>query len=515
MRVIDFFDHGHRRSVSGVCLQEGERAYTYDEVAELTHRIAHGLRAAGLARGSRVAVYSPNSALGFAAMLGVFRAGGVWLPVPMRNPEAENAAYLLENSCEFIFFHSRVAAELAQLRNSLPSMRGAVCIDQVLDDTPGLAEWAAGYPAQFPDDDHGGDDLVWIKSTGGTTGRPKSVMVCHRNIEALMASFHACMPLPSPHVNLMAVPMTHGAGNLALASIASGGCVVVLERADPEAILDAIEQHQVTTLFLPPTVIYSLLSAPGVRQRDFSSLRYFVYAAAPMSSDKLRQAIDLFGPVMTQCWGQTEAPLLCTFMAPHEHFENGEVASQRLQSCGRATLLTRVEVMDTQGTLLPDGEMGELVVRGNLVAKGYFNRQQENEAASRFGWHHTGDVGYRDEQGYFYIVDRAKDMIISGGFNIYPSEIEQALWRHPAVLDCAVIGVPDDKWGEAVKAIVELKPDASSSEQELLEHCRAIVGGMKTPKSVEIWPQLPRSNVGKVLKRTIRDRYWQGRERLV
>jgi len=515
MRVIDFFDHGCRLAPQGICLQEAERAYTYAEVQALTHRIANALRHAGFGRGARAAVFSPNSALGFAAMLGIFRSGTVWLPVPARNPVAENAAFLAENRCEVLFFHSAVAADVPAIAAQVPTLKLAVCIDQAGGGAVSLLDWIAAQPAEFPEDDHGPEDLVWIKSTGGTTGRPKSVMVCHRNVEALMATFHACMPLQGPHVNLMAVPMTHGAANLALACLASGGTVVILERAEPALILDAIERHRVTTLFLPPTVIYSLLSMPDVRSRDYSSLRYFVYAAAPMSLQKLREAIEVFGPVMTQTWGQTEAPLICTFLAPHEHFEQGALSETRIRSCGRATLLSRVEVMDDEGNLLPPGAHGELVVRGNLVAKGYFDRPAENEAISRFGWHHTGDVGYRDEHGYFYIVDRKKDMIISGGFNIYPSEIEQALWRHPAILDCAVIGVPDEKWGEAIKAVVQLKPGCQATQQELQDHCRAIVGGMKTPKSVEIWPDLPRSAVGKVLKREIRERYWAGRERRV
>jgi acyl-CoA synthetase (AMP-forming)/AMP-acid ligase II len=235
-----------------------------------------------------------------------------------------------------------------------------------------------------------------------------------------------------------------------------------------------------------------------------------------MSCEKLAEAIDVFGPVMTQTWGQTEAPLICTYLAPEAHLgADGRIDEKVLRSCGRATPLTRVEVMDANGKLLNPGEVGELVVRGDLVMKGYFDRPEENERVSRFGWHHTGDVGYRDEAGFFFIVDRNKDMIISGGFNIYPSEIEQVLWKHPAVLDCAVIGVPDSKWGEAVKAVVELKPGVTATEDELKHHCRETLAGMKTPKSIEIWQSLPRSPLGKVLKREIRDKYWQDQWRKV
>ncbi|MGD9943808.1 MAG: class I adenylate-forming enzyme family protein [Burkholderiaceae bacterium] len=516
MRAIDLLDHGLALAPTRPCVIEGERVHTHEQVASLSHRVAAGLRAAGLRRGSRVALYGPNAAQTVVAMVGLLRAGAVWLPVHQRNPLKENLAFLAENACEFIFFHSSVADEVAALRAGLPAVVGAVCLDRALPQAPGFDDWAAGYDEPFPDDEHGPEDLAWIKATGGTTGRPKSVMICHRNAQALFATFHLCMPLQEPHVNLVAAPLTHGAGNIALSILFGGGTLVLLDRVDPVRTLDAIERHRVTTLFLPPTAIYSLLDEPSVRRRDFSSLRYFISAGAPISTEKLAESLEVFGPVMTQAWGQTEAPFICTYLGPGElAVDDAALRARRLRSCGRPSPLTRVAVMDDEGRLLPPNETGELVVRGDLVMKGYFERPDENEKASRFGWHHTGDVGYRDEDGYFYIIDRKKDMIISGGFNIYPSEVEQVLWAHPAILDCAVIGVPDAKWGEALKAVVELKAGAQVAEDELRDYCRAALGGMKTPKSFEVWPTLPRSGLGKVLKREIRERYWQGQERRV
>ena len=515
MRAIDFLDNGLARSPQRGYIRDATRAYSHADVLELSHRIANGLLAAGVQRGSRVGFYSPNSAIAFVALIGVLRVGAVWQPVHTRNPSQENIEFLGENQCAYLFYHSKLAADVAHIRQAVPSLKGARCLDQASADGAGVDEWARGFPDHCPDDDHGAEDLAWIKSTGGTTGRPKSVMICHRNVQALFATFRMCMPLPAGHVNLVVPPMTHGAGNIALSVLSSGGSLVTMERADPAAIVSAIAQFGVTTMFLPPTVIYSMLALPDVRQADFSSLRYFLYTGAPMSSNKLKEALDVFGPVMTQTWGQTEAPLICTYLGPEEHTGVEDANAKILRSCGRASPLTRVEIMDDAGRLLGAGETGEMVVRGDLVMKGYFNRPEENEKVSRFGWHHTGDVGYRDENGLFFIIDRNKDMIISGGFNIYPSEIEQVLWKHPAVLDCAVIGVPDAKWGEAVKAVVELKPGVTVTEEELKAHCRAALAGLKTPKSIEFWDTLPRSSLGKVLKREIRERYWQDQWRRV
>ncbi|MGD9865561.1 MAG: AMP-binding protein, partial [Pseudodonghicola sp.] len=261
---------------------------------------------------------------------------------------------------------------------------------------------------------------------------------------------------------------------------------------------------------------YMLLSEPGIETRSFPSLRGFFYAAAPMAVDKLRQCLSIFGPVMVQSFGQAEAPMFCALLTPEDHLVLGDPAREhRLASCGRPTLLTPVAIMDDDGNLLPRGARGEIVVRGNLVMQGYYKNPEATAEASQFGWHHTGDVGYLDADGYLYIVDRKKDMIISGGFNVYPSEVEQVIWAHPAVQDCAVIGVPDEKWGEAVTAVIELKPGAEVDPDEIIRLCKQTLGSVKAPKSVTVWDELPRSAVGKVRKKDIRDVFWQGQARKI
>ncbi len=516
MRLIDLFERGHTLSPDGICFSDGTAELTYRQVRLASRRVAARLGELGLGRDDVVAVYSHNHLLTFVAVLGILRAGSIWMPMNARNGRDEVEHVLAVHDTRFVFFHSGLAPTLEPALAKLDRLAGIACIDSPPGTPNALRDWLGGPDIDVPDVDLDMDDVVAIRSTGGTTGPSKGVMVTTRMFATLFGTMCACMPVTRTPVHLAAAPLSHASGTLCFSTMAFGGTNVVLPRADPQAILDAIERHRVTTMFLPPTLLYMLLDSPDAGKRDCSSLQYLIYAGAPMSVDRLRQALHMFGPVLVQGFGQAEAPFFCTCLTAQEHVvEPGAPAEQRLRSCGRATPFTRVEVMDDEGRILGAGEVGEIVVRGDIVMKGYWRNPEATRAVSRYGWHHTGDVGYRDPEGYFYIVDRKRDLIISGGFNIAPSEIEQVLWSHPAVADCAVIGVPDEKWGESVKAVVELKPAAHATEAELQALCRDRLGGMKAPRSVEFWPALPRSPVGKVLKREIRRKFWAGRDRSV
>jgi acyl-CoA synthetase (AMP-forming)/AMP-acid ligase II len=322
-------------------------------------------------------------------------------------------------------------------------------------------------------------------------------------------------------VNLAAAPMTHTAGLLSLPCTALGGTVVIVTKPDPALLLAVIPKYKVTEFFLPPTVIYRLLDIPDLNKKvDFSSLKYLMYGAAPMSVEKLKQAIEIIGPVMLGGYGQTECPASIAYLRPDEHFGvDGRIAPDaRLSSVGRPNPLIRVEIMNDANAILPQGETGEICVRGDLVMKGYYEAPDKTAETIIEGWLHTGDIGHLDAEGYLHITDRKKDMIITGGFNVYPSEVEQVIWSHPAVQDCAVIGVPDQKWGEAVKAAVELNAGQAASQQlaeELVALCKEKLGPVKAPKSVEFVATLPRSPVGKVLKKDLRAGYWQNQDRKI
>ena len=295
-----------------------------------------------------------------------------------------------------------------------------------------------------------------LVGTGGTTGLPKGVMLTSRNLETMTALTLMGYPFSGRPAYLALAPLTHAAGVLCFPVMTRGGRIVVMPKPDVGEFLALIERERITHTFLPPTLIYMLLGHEAIGTTDLSSLQCFWYGAAPMSTARLEEALRVIGP-MAQLFGQTEAPMMVSMLPPAEHYNaDGTVATKRLASAGRPAPLVTVGIMDPDtGALLPTGERGEIVVRGSLVMAGYYKNPEATEAASKHGWHHTGDIGYLDEDGYLFIVDRLKDMIITGGFNVYSAEVEQALMQHPAVRDCAVVGLPDDKWGERVTAVIE------------------------------------------------------------
>ena len=516
MRMIDFFDRGARMAHDRPCMVEGDVVRTYSDVKSHSDAIARGLIADGFAPGSHGAVLSGNSMTAFEAILGVLRADGVWVMANNRASVSENAYLLDLLDVDTLFIHSEIADRIATLRRECPRIRRYVALDRpFVEADVWLGDFSIAGDEAVPQRRSGAaDELGFLANTGGTTGRSKGVMLSNGNWQALVASLVASMPMKRPPVNLVAAPMTHAAGPLALASMALGGTVVVLPKFDAADVIAAIARHRVTYMFLPPTAIYMLLADSGVREADLSSLEYISYAGAPMSLDRLREANTVLGPVMNASFGQTEAPMCVTAMPPHEHLDaNGELAHPG--SCGRANLLSIVEIMDDDGNILPPDERGEIVVRGPLVMAGYYKNPEATAEVSTFGWHHTGDIGLRDVDGWFYVVDRKKDMIISGGFNIYPAEVEQALMANPQVQDCAVIGVPDDKWGEAVIAVVEPRAGCTIDVPALLAATREVLGPVKTPKAVEVVASLPRSNAGKVLRAELRKQHWAAAGRTI
>ncbi len=380
-----------------------------------------------------------------------------------------------------------------------------------------LEEWMAPEGTLAPELHAADRSLALMLSTGGTTSAPKAVPVTHRQVTMMCLGFDAHLSEPTPPRYLCATPMTHAAGGVAFPVLAQGGTVVVHDGFDPGNVLASIERNRVTRIFLPPTAVYGLLAHPEVTHRNLSSLRTFVVSASPISPDRLAEAVKVFGPVMVQLYGQSEAPFVCTVLSREDIYEaaTNEEFRRHLSSCGRPSLIARVEIMGEDGSILGPEEKGEIVVQSDLVFDGYWQNPERTEEVKRPNWWHgTGDIGVRDTDGFIYVVDRQKDMIITGGFNVYPSEIENVIHTFPEVNDCAVIGVPDSKWGEAVMAVIEPKAGADVDVERVIAVIKERLGSVKTPKQVLI-RTLPRSTVGKVLKRTLRDEFWVGHERRV
>ena len=495
MQLHDYLDKGAALGGDAPCLTMGEATLSYAQVQAWSHRVARSLHAHGIAPGAHVAVLAPNDAHAFACVFGIARAGCTWVPVNPRNEAAENAQVLDAFDCAALIVHPAFAAMAAAMAPACPKLRLTVGLD-AFDAwlSPDASPVAAPPPA-----------IAMLPGTGGTTGAPKGVMLPASSIEAMSAAVLMRYPFVGRPVYLAMAPLTHAAGVMTFPCLALGGEIVVMPAPDLALYLALIPRHRVTHSFLPPTLIYMLLDHPDLAATDLSSLQCLWYGAAPIAPARLAEACARLGP-MAQIFGQTEAPMMISTMAPVDHYRaDGSLATERLSSAGRPSPLVQVAIVDADGAPLPPGERGEIVVRGSLVMAGYYrNPAATAEATTPAGWHRTGDIGYLDAHDYLFIVDRAKDMIITGGYNVYSSEVEAALQAHAAVQDAAVFGLPDAKWGERVCAVVQLRAGAHADPAAILAETRARLGGVKTPKQLDIWPDLPRSKVGKVLKREIR-----------
>ncbi len=511
MRIIDFFEQGVRYHPDNVAFIDGDERLTYTEADQRSQVIAAALHGSGYEKGTHIGILSPNSNIAFLTLLGVMRAEGIWLPINPRNSVETNIDLADRFDMQVLFYHSSFAEQAAQIQRAVPEVTEIVCIDD-----GALQDWCEGYDSNFECGPEQPNELLAIFPTGGTTGKSKGVLMNHAAIETWYANYYTHFSYYENSVHLVVAPMTHTAGILGGMHFARGGTNIMMSAVSPEGILQAIEEHKVTHLFLPPTVLYMMLAQENVREFDCSSLQHFIVGAAPTSLEKLKEAVDVFGPVMTEAYGQVEAPAAVAMKAPWDYLDdNGEINDQRLRGIGRPGAFNQVAILDDNGKEVERGDAGEICIRGRLVTLGYYKNEEATAEARQFGWHHTGDVGVMDEDGYITIVDRKKDMIITGGFNVYPNEVEQVLSEHPAVQEAAVIGIPDEKWGEAVKAVVQLKPGEEASATDLITMVKERLGGVKAPKTVDIMDDLPRSAVGKVLKTELRKPYWEGQGRNV
>jgi acyl-CoA synthetase (AMP-forming)/AMP-acid ligase II len=481
----------------------GTRERTFEEQADRVARLAAALLALGTGTGDRVGILALNSDRYAEYLLAVPWAGGVLNPVNIRWSVAE-IAYSLNDSGTCGLLVDDVFAPIGEeLRKSCPGLKWLIYCGEhsVPTGMVGYEELISAHPPA-PDARRCGDDLAGLFYTGGTTGFPKGVMLSHRNIvTSALGSLATRQGVQGGSVLLHAAPMFHVAGLFGwVAQALTGGVHVIVPAFKPDAVLAAIRDHGVTDVVLVPTMIQMLVDDPAMGEYNTSSLRDILYGGSPISEALLTRAMRLLPEVrFTQVYGMTEAAPVVSLLWHQDHH------GRLLKSAGRVAPHGEVEVIDESGKPAPTGAVGEICVRGDHVTCGYWNRPDETAAVLVDGWYRTGDAGYLDASGFLYVVDRVKDMIITGGENVYGAEVENALGSHPSVAACAVIGLPSDQWGEAVHAVVVPAPGTNIDPDELQKHVRAQLAGYKVPRSVEVVEQLPLSAVGKVLKRQLRD----------
>jgi acyl-CoA synthetase (AMP-forming)/AMP-acid ligase II len=489
------------------------RSTTYGQLDRRANRVANGLHAISPAPEMRVASLSQNSDLFFELVFGAAKARDVVSAVNWRLAPAEVAYIVNDAMAQVLFVSEECFPMVEQIRPQLRTVRQVIAFSGSHPERESYMTWRDGQDGDDPRLAIAGEDVVLQLYTSGTTGHPKGAQITHHNLLAALQAAGEFYPCAADDVSLACMPQFHIGGSLlGLIALYAGARDVITREFDPTEILHLIPTERVTLTFFVPAMMLFLLQTPGCQEVDFSSLKRIVYGASPIPLDLLREALATFKCEFGHLYGLTETTGVVTFLPPEDH---ELVGSPRMRSCGRPLSNAEIKVVAADDALLPPGQVGEIVVRSRQVMKGYWNLPEETASTIRNGWLHTGDAGYFDADGYLYIHDRVKDMVISGGENIYPAEVESAIYGHPAVADVAVIGIPDDRWGEAVKAIVVVKPGSAVTAAELMTYCRERIAHYKAPKSVDFVDCLPRNPSGKLLKRVLRTPYWEGRERQV
>jgi len=494
-------------------IADNKTRWTYRELGQAAGRVVAVFRTLGLKKGDAVSLLATNRVETWAVVTAAAVMGLRYTPLHPLAAEDDHTFIVEDAEIDALIVEGAPFGQRGHaIKSRVPRLRHLLSFGPAEGARDLVADLQSSEAAALTDEGEA-DAICWLAYTGGTTARSKGVMIAHRCVLNMTAIIFADWEWPQDIRYLAATPITHAGGVNIFPTLMRGGFVRVLPGFDLETYCRTIAEEKINAVMLVPTMIYALIDAKDVRARhDLASLRLIIYGAAPMSPDRLLEGMKIFGDVFLQFYGQTEAPQCITTLRKVDH---DPAHPKRLGSCGRPNPLVEVKLFDLDMNEVEPGQSGEICVRGALVMNGYWKRPGATQEAFRGGWLHTGDIAVRDEDGYYYIVDRLKDMIISGGFNIYPREVEDALMSHPAVGSAAVIGVPDDKWGEAVKAFVVLKSGATADFETLHVHVKAKRGGPWAPKTIEFVEAIAVTGLGKVDRKALRAPYWQGRSRSV
>ncbi len=487
---------------------------TYAELDLQASRVANGLIAEGVGRASRLAILDKNHDSFFEIWLGAVKANAVLVPVNWRLAPPEVRYVVNDAQAEVLFVGQEYLGTLDRIRRELTTVRRIIVTSGHHASLPSYEPWRDGQDATDSRVPVAPSDVAAQLYTSGTTGHPKGAQLTHANLFALLPLVtEEWGRFAATDVSLVCMPLFHIAGSgYGLCGLYVGATNVLLREVDPRAILQAIPAHRITKTLFVPAVILFLLETPGCQETDFSSLELVLYGASPIPVDLLRRAMAVFKCRFAQVYGLTETTGAITYLGPEHHHPD---SADRMLSCGRPMAGVELRILDADGQPLPPRQVGEIVCRTPQIMKGYWNLPEATAQTIRGEWLHTGDAGYLDEEGFLYIYDRVKDMIISGGENIYPAEVESALFGHPAIADVAVIGVPDERWGESVKAVVVTRPGHEVTAAELIAYARERIAGYKVPRSIDFVATLPRNPSGKILKRELRLPYWRTQTRQV
>lgn len=503
----------------GIATRFEGRQTSWAETLERVQRLASALQRLGIGPGDRVAILAGNSDLYVELLFAIPWAGGVVVPINTRLASEEIAHCLADSGSRLLIVDDGFLRAARQLHALAPELAQLVYAGHVAGAAADCVNLDALLASCGPvaDAGRGGTDLFALYYTGGTTGRSRGAMLTHQGMITNTLQWIFEIGVGRDDLLLVVAPMFHLVGGLnAIAAAALGAGLYLMPRFEPRAVLQAIERERVTKAALVPTMINAIVAHPDIAKFDLSSLRRISYGGSPISETLLRRTLEVLPQALLyQVYGQTEGGPNISVLKPEDHRIAADGGS-RLGSAGQPIIGTEVVILDKDEAVLAAGEVGEICVRGLTVSPGYWNLPEETAHAQRGGWLHTGDAGYLDADGYLYIVDRIKDMIITGGENVYCQEVENILYAHPAVAECAVFGIPDERWGERVHAVVRLREGCSASEDELIAHCRRHLAPYKCIRSVDFRSEpLPLSGANKILKRDLRAVYWQSRSRAV
>jgi len=486
-------------------LVSGDKSYTYREVNQRVNRLANSLSGLSLQRGDRVALLMRNCAEYIETDFALAKAGLVRVALNFRLTASDHRYILEDSGASALIFEDYFSDMVFDLAPQLEAVKHYICIGEQNGPFIAYEELVNGGSAAEPQTMVLEEDLYTLMYTSGTSGKPKGVMHTHKSFLSMAENLLLERDVRRNDRMLHVAPLTHASGSWVLPHFARGAVNYTLSRFDLELLLQTIQDHRITTVMMVPTMILRLLSYPGIDSYDLSSLRSVIYGGSPMPLEKLKEAVQRFGSIFSQNFGQTEALTTITYLPGEYHrLDGGPEEIKKLSSAGYPYLKVAVKVVKEDGSEVIPGEPGEIILKSDHMMKGYWKNEHGTREKIVDGWLYTGDVATVDEEGFICIVDRKNDLIISGGFNIYPREIEEVLHMHPSVNQAAVVGVPDDEWVEAVKAFVVLKKNHSLSENELKLFCRRHLAGIKVPKSIEFLEQLPLSPYGKVLKRELK-----------